>query len=278
MLQSNSTSKIVVGVGLAVVCAVGVSVFAVRVKQEQARQGALYSGAIAADRAAPAPDAAPQSSTDATTSQTSAPTAEPTAAAPTAAAPAAAAATDPATGDAGSGDGAPSARDGSVAAKQRTGERANRRVAGARSGDRTARIQVASADADGAISAERSETNEALVPPPPVDDSARSPAGGSVGDTQRASDAPVQDAAAGVGAAGAGTAPVDPDRQITVAVKSEIDTAAPHSNVEVTTVNGVVALTGSVPTQDAVELTRLAAERVAGVKAVDSSALVVGNQ
>jgi hyperosmotically inducible protein len=61
-------------------------------------------------------------------------------------------------------------------------------------------------------------------------------------------------------------------------VKSEIATAAPNSNVDVTTTNGVVALAGSVPNQDVVIQARQAAERVAGVKYVDASALMVSNQ
>jgi hyperosmotically inducible protein len=61
-------------------------------------------------------------------------------------------------------------------------------------------------------------------------------------------------------------------------VKSEIATAAPNSHVDVTTTNGVVSLAGSVPSQDAVDQARTAAQRVAGVKHVDASALTVSNQ
>jgi osmotically-inducible protein OsmY len=57
-------------------------------------------------------------------------------------------------------------------------------------------------------------------------------------------------------------------------VKSKIA----NGNVDVTTANGVVALTGSVPSQDAVEQARQAARLVAGVKQVDTSALNVSNQ
>jgi hyperosmotically inducible protein len=61
-------------------------------------------------------------------------------------------------------------------------------------------------------------------------------------------------------------------------VKSEIATAAPNSNVDVKTTNGVVALAGSVPTQDAIDQAKQAAQRVAGVKFVDATALMVSNQ
>jgi hypothetical protein len=68
------------------------------------------------------------------------------------------------------------------------------------------------------------------------------------------------------------------DSQITADVKSEFATAAPNSTVDVTTTNGVVALAGSVPSQDAVDQARQAARRVSGVKHVDASALTVSNQ
>jgi len=68
------------------------------------------------------------------------------------------------------------------------------------------------------------------------------------------------------------------DQQITVDVKSQIATAAPDSNVDVTTTNGVVALAGTVPSQIAAFQARQAALRVAGVKDVDASALQVGTE
>lgn len=68
------------------------------------------------------------------------------------------------------------------------------------------------------------------------------------------------------------------DSQITASVKSEIATAAPDSNVDVTTNNGVVALAGSVPSEDAVDQARQAAQQVPGVKDVDASALTVSGR
>jgi hyperosmotically inducible protein len=79
-------------------------------------------------------------------------------------------------------------------------------------------------------------------------------------------------------AAPKGDAGAPADSQITAEVKSKIATAAPNSNVDVSTANGVVALAGSVPNQDAVEQARQAAQLVAGVRQVDTSALTVSNQ
>ena len=78
--------------------------------------------------------------------------------------------------------------------------------------------------------------------------------------------------------AATGNEPVASDSQITADVKSQIATAAPNSNVEVTTTNGVVALAGSASSQDAVEQAKQAAQRVAGVKHVDASGLTVSGQ
>jgi hyperosmotically inducible periplasmic protein len=61
-------------------------------------------------------------------------------------------------------------------------------------------------------------------------------------------------------------------------VKSQIATAAPNSNVNVTTTDGTVALTGSVPNQDAVNQAKQVALSVPGVKTVDTSGLLVNNQ
>jgi hyperosmotically inducible protein len=73
-------------------------------------------------------------------------------------------------------------------------------------------------------------------------------------------------------------APAASDSQITADVKSEIATAAPDSNVIVTTTNGVVALAGSAPSQNAVDQARQAAQRVAGIGHVDASGLTVSSQ
>jgi hyperosmotically inducible protein len=67
------------------------------------------------------------------------------------------------------------------------------------------------------------------------------------------------------------------DVRITAAVKSEIaaDSSSKDANVGVTTTNGVVALTGSMATQDAIDHVRGVAEKVKDVKSVDTSALKI---
>jgi hypothetical protein len=70
----------------------------------------------------------------------------------------------------------------------------------------------------------------------------------------------------------------DSDNRITTDVKTQVAAAAPNSNVNVTTTNGVVALAGSVPSQDAANQAKQAAMRVEGVKTVDTSGLLVNNQ
>ena len=61
-------------------------------------------------------------------------------------------------------------------------------------------------------------------------------------------------------------------------MKSEVASAAPSSKVVVTTTNGAVSLVGSVPSQDAIVQAGQAAQRVAGVKSVDTTGLFVSNQ
>ena len=65
------------------------------------------------------------------------------------------------------------------------------------------------------------------------------------------------------------------DIQITSAVKSEIasDSSSKDANVGVTTTNGVVVLTGTMATQDAIDHVKGVAEKVKDVKSVDASAL-----
>ncbi len=67
------------------------------------------------------------------------------------------------------------------------------------------------------------------------------------------------------------------DIQITSAVKSEIaaDGSSEDAKVEVITTNGVVALTGTLATQDAIDHLKGIAEKVQDVKSVDTSALKI---
>lgn len=68
------------------------------------------------------------------------------------------------------------------------------------------------------------------------------------------------------------------DQQMTAQVRTSIANLAPGSNVDVKAIGGVVALAGSVPSQDLLEQARQAAQQVPGVKQVDTSALLVRNQ
>jgi osmotically-inducible protein OsmY len=70
----------------------------------------------------------------------------------------------------------------------------------------------------------------------------------------------------------------DTDGQLTAQVRSSIASLAPGSNIDVKAISGIVALAGSVPSQDMVEQARQAAQQVPGVKQVDTSALMVQNQ
>jgi osmotically-inducible protein OsmY len=90
-----------------------------------------------------------------------------------------------------------------------------------------------------------------------------------------AQDAPV---AANAPATAQPAQPVASDSKISNDVKTEIATAAPNSNVNVSTTDGAVALSGSVPSQDAINQAKQAAQRVDGVKTVDTSGLLVNNQ
>lgn len=111
-----------------------------------------------------------------------------------------------------------------------------------------------------------SKSDNAASPAPPT--SATAATTGAPAVTQQAPATP----------AVAGNEPVASDRQITADVKSHIAVVEPNNNVDVTTTNGVVALAGSAPSQDALDQAKLAAFRVAGVKDVDVSSLKISGQ
>jgi hyperosmotically inducible protein len=73
------------------------------------------------------------------------------------------------------------------------------------------------------------------------------------------------------------TDPAASDMRITTAVKSGIaaDSSSKDANVGVTTTNGVVVLTGTLATQDAIDHVKGVAEKVEDVKSVDTSALKI---
>jgi hyperosmotically inducible protein len=274
MMNSDSTHKIVVGIALAAVFGVGVSVFVIRFQHE-----------IEAARNAPAPAlAAPadQNATDATTPAQNAavPPSTPPAVAP--------APVDPtASNSATDGVGNPPS-DESNPAKSKPSDRADRHSARARSSGDTGGTRVASASNSNPRPAQQSASsssdsvtsNNALAPAPSSGETTASAPGGAIADSRQAPAQTGQEAAIS-DAAGAGATNVEPaaaDSQITASVKSEIATAAPNSDVDVTTTNGAVALAGSVSSQDAVDQVRQAAQRVTGVKHVDASGLTVSNQ
>jgi len=68
------------------------------------------------------------------------------------------------------------------------------------------------------------------------------------------------------------------DSWITTKVKSEIlaNSVSKAFKVGVETKSGAVSLTGKLPNQDAIDLVKMIAEKVKGVKGVDVSGLVVG--
>ena len=68
------------------------------------------------------------------------------------------------------------------------------------------------------------------------------------------------------------------DSWITTKVKSEIlaNSVSKAFKVRVKTKQGAVALDGKLPNQDAIDLVKTIAEKVKGVKSVDTSALVIG--
>ena len=78
-------------------------------------------------------------------------------------------------------------------------------------------------------------------------------------------------------AAGNKTGEMVSDSWITTKVKSEIlaNSVSKAFKVKVKTKHGAVALKGKLPNQDAVDLVKMIAEKVKGVKSVDTSGLTV---
>lgn len=67
------------------------------------------------------------------------------------------------------------------------------------------------------------------------------------------------------------------DVQITAEVKSQIAAVAPAGAIEVTTTDGVVELTGSVPSEEVIGQALMAARNVPAVRDVDVSELTISN-
>jgi hyperosmotically inducible protein len=74
--------------------------------------------------------------------------------------------------------------------------------------------------------------------------------------------------------------PAASDIRITTAVKSEFaaDGSSEDASVGVSTTNGVVVLSGTLATQDAIDHLKGIAEKIQDVKSVDTSALKISAQ
>jgi hypothetical protein len=279
MMSSRIASRIVVAVGLAVVFGIGVvSIFVVPAKSGAQNQVAHN---------APSPAA----STDQTLANSPAPTAAaPDQTAPDASATAATAPVPP-TGVAGPNDAnenSASSNDTNVLKPRNVGPHGaqvrnhhDKESSSSHGDDRS--IRVASADSmkkstappnasrsdleaarsDGGITSAPSpsaatdtvESSDNLPPPPETE----------ANPTSEQSDE------------GSASGP-DLDGRITDEVRSSIASLAPGNNIDVKAMSGIVALAGTVPSQSVVEDARQAAQQIAGVKQVDTSALTVSNQ
>jgi hyperosmotically inducible periplasmic protein len=285
MMNSQSTSKIVVGVGLAAVFGIGVSVFAMRAKQvSQAAQHVPAPAATAAplDPTATDPSLAAQSAAGQTPASQTPASQTPSNQTATAmnTPPVMAPAADPMPSNFAKSDATSPPSDESKPAKPKASN--DRHVAKTRSNsDDTSNVRVASA-----ASPKNSDSMKSSSEPAPVSSSALSSSNdttspatvGAASDTQPATSQTAQETAPSANPAATSNESAASDSQITTDVKSQIATAAPNSSVDVTTTNGVVALAGSVANSDAIDQAKQAAQRVAGVKQVDASALMVSNR
>ena len=249
-MMSSPARRIVVAVGLAVVFGTGVSMIVGPAKpgtQNQAARGAAAAAALGDQPASgapapgtPAPDLTTPSASAAARDAATAPATPPAVAPP---APAAASAPS-------SDTTAPKPRTGTTAAAQaRNAHAGSVRVASTASGFKS-----------GA---------------PPANDALASR---DVTRAEGVSAGSAESEAASEGSAAGSAGEVDMDGQITAQVRSLVANLAPGGNIDVKSTSGIVALTGSVPSQDVAEQARQAAQQVAGVKQVDTSALLVANR
>ena len=286
MMNSNVTHKIAVGIGLAAVFGLGVSVFAVRAARESQIASNTAAAALdqnPADVTGSAPGTTGQMPADQLTAASGPPPPVASEAAPTSPA--------PTTGSVAKNIAGTATSDQAKPARPKASDR---HVAKTRTSDDTTGTSVAPApdskanlaDDSASKGADSAAGNIALTLAPPAlapsGSTPPAPAGAGV-DAQpalaQAAPGPgAQGAATAAGSATTGDAPVASDSQITASVKSEIAKAAPASNVDVTATNGIVALAGSVPSRDAIIQIEEAAQRVPGVNYVDASALTVSNQ
>jgi len=279
MMSSRIASRIVVAVGLAVVFGIGVvSIFVVPAKSGAQNQVAHN---------APSPAA----STDQTLANSPAPTAAaPDQTAPDASA-AAATAPVPPTGVAGPNDANEnnaSSNDTNVLKPRNVGphgaqvrNRHDKESSSSHGDDRS--IRVASADSMKKSSAPPNASRSDLEAARSDGGITSAPSPSAASDTVESSDnlppPPETEAndASEQSDEGSASGP-DMDGRITDEVRSSIASLAPGNNIDVKAMSGIVALAGTVPSQSVVEDARQAAQQIAGVKQVDTSALTVINQ
>lgn len=268
-MSSRAASRIVIGVGLAVVFGIGVSIILEQGTQNQASHNAP-AAAASSDQTAVSPPAA-----DAAASLRNAATAPQ--AAPAVANPGLLASNAPVAANQAILNGTNSASSGSDANESSAPNNdtsVHKPRHGSRHAQSTAGVKRSSA--------------------PPNDNNLENAHGGSgTGVTTPSSPPAANDALASFETTPAPSAEAKPasenssdssgsgadmDGQITAQVRSSIASLAPGSNINVKAISGIVALAGSVPSQDVVEQARQAAQQVPGVKQVDTSALMVRNQ
>ncbi len=274
-MNPSTFHKMVVGIGLALVFGVGVSVFAVSARHDSqiARNAASALDQSATDVTAPAPSAPTEMPSDPTAT---APNAAPDIAPVVAPAPPA-----PVASNVSKDAGAKKGSDDSKLAAAKASD--DRRIAITRSRADSPEIRVASiaptnrrsADESASKSSDTVTSNSELASAPVVSDRPSLAPESATADALPAPAQTGQQEATSAAPTASDNEPVASDSQITSNVKTEIAVAAPNSNIDVTTTNGVVALAGSVPSQDAVEQARRAARGISGVKFVDVSALLV---
>jgi osmotically-inducible protein OsmY len=274
------TSKLVVGFGLAALCAVGASIFAVQAKRHVANDAAMSaatqplgeppaaaptSAATAGDTLPPPPvaDSALPATAPATTPSTGAPSAPTAAPVPTPASPAVDEPVQP------------------IKAKKKA-TRTSDQSAKPPAMERSAPVIDNAAPVNGggslATGASASPPAIALTPSVSSTETATAAATAAPGQPTISATAPASAVAPAAGTSSADATMQQPtDSQISDSVKSEIASAAPASKVVVTTTNGAVALVGSVPSQEAIVQASQAAQRIAGVKSVDATGLFVSN-
>lgn len=236
-MNPKTTHKIIAASGMAVVIAVGVAVFFLRSPPVTPVAQIAEPTAPLADTAAPVTDAA-----------------APVAAAPAADVPAAAAVVAQ-----------------SDTASSKSTDRAAPAVAAKPARHREAANLASDADASSRITS-RSATVSTTTDTPSVADRVDRSADLNAAPLTASSSTGSPDAAM---PAEANTS----DSQITSDVKSAIavEGLAKDANIDVTTTHGVVALSGTVPSQSAIEQVKDVAGKVKDVKAVDTSGLMLAS-